>query len=177
MDDCLTLSLPRRREAEIRGNTTFVVTRDRRLLDILPLSSGDYTCVSHYSDVFDFPTNMARAAALLETYRTQARLIITTLLHCALLAIGMGIPVVIFYPDNESADEPDRERFRALDGLITVYFFHEVDRVDWQPRPVDTAAQKLAILDRFIALAGSWPHSIVPIGPFARASELPPPTE
>src|SRR5258708_37088752 len=92
---------------------------------------------------------MARARELLDAYRSHAKLIITTLLHCALPAIAMGIPVVVFFPINdETAHASDRERFSSLDGLVRVYRFEEMASVDWNPRPIDVGDIKLKILDR-----------------------------
>jgi hypothetical protein len=174
---CLTLSFARRRNAEVRGDTVFVSSRDRRILDILPRALGPYRYVNHYSDSADFGTNLERAAALLETYRQEARLVVTTFLHCALPAIAMGIPVVVFYPDQDgAAHQSDRERFSALEDLVPIHSFRHVDRVDWRPRPIATADLKIAMLDRFFALAERWALPAAPeVGPFAESRELPPP--
>jgi hypothetical protein len=175
--NCLSLSFPRRRDAEIEQRRVFVASRDRRVLDILPPEIGPYIYVNHYSDTSDFPSNLTRARELLRTYRTQAGLIVTTFLHCALPAIAMGIPVVVLYPENDAkGHQSDRERFSSLEKLVPIYRFSEVDRIDWAPRPVDTSRLKLTILDSFFALSQRWalpgPRPLAPIAP---AAELPAP--
>ncbi len=119
---------------------------------------------------------MKRAAALLDTYRSRAKVIVTTLLHCALPAIAMGIPVVVFYPINTpQAHASDVERFSSLDGVVRVYRVEDIDTVAWDPAPVDVSDLKLDILDRFYALAARWrtvPRP--PLGPIAPSSVLPP---
>ena len=119
---------------------------------------------------------MARAEELLEIYRSRARLMITTLLHCALPAVAMGIPVVVFYPlNNKAAHASASERFSSLDGLVRVHRFEEIASVDWNPKPVDTGEIKLKILDRFYEMAAQW--QILPpppIGPIAPSGTLPP---
>lgn len=173
--NCLTLTLPRRLEASAKE--TFVVSRDERIRSHLPTSIGPYEFVSHYSGSHDFTANMAAASILLDRYRTRARLIITTLLHCALPAMAMGIPVVVFYPPNEgAAHESDRERFSAIEGLVPINRLDDVAGVDWNPAPVDVSALKLAMLDTFFeAVSRRWgPVGSHPIGPIAPSSVLPP---
>jgi hypothetical protein len=152
------------------------VSRDERLNDYLPESLGPYTFLSHYTDSNDFEANMKRAQELLELYRLQARLIVTTLLHCALPAIAMGIPTVVFYPVNdEAAHASDLERFSSLSDLMHVHRLDEIDKVDWNPEPIDVAERKLAILDRFYGMAARWKRVPQPLGPIAGAAVLPPP--
>ena len=175
--NCLSLTLPRRLDDAAAQTEVFVASRDERIRDYLPKSIGPYTFVSHYSGSTDFAANVTLAEALLETYRSRARLIITTLLHCALPAIAMGIPVVVFYPVNdESAHASDLERFSALDGLVPVHAFEEMDSVDWNPVPVDVGTAKRESLDRFCELTARWQLAPSPaLGPIAPPSLLPAP--
>jgi hypothetical protein len=174
--NCLSLTLPRRIEYPQTQTEVFVVSRDERIKDRLPESIGPYTFISHYSGSDDFAANMAKAEELLEIYRSRAILIVTTLLHCALPAIAMGIPVVVFYPLNdESGHASDRERFSALEDLLRVYHFDEIGSVDWHPVAIDVHGLKLKILDCFFELAARWRTTPPPLGPIAPASLLPPP--
>ena len=120
---------------------------------------------------------MKRTEEVLATYRSRAKLVITTFLHSALPAIAMGIPVIVFYPINEeTAHESDRERFSSLENLLRVYRLEEIDSVNWKPKPVNVSKIKLQILDRFYEMAARW--QITPgstIGPIASSSALPPP--
>ena len=105
---CLSLTFPRRHNASVNREAVLVVSRDERILKVIPADLGRISFVSHYSDSFEYEPNERRARALLGSYRKNAKLIVTTLLHCALPAIAMGIPVVVFYPENH-------ERGRASD--------------------------------------------------------------
>ena len=117
-----------------------------------------------------------QARGILEIYRSRAKLIITTLLHCALPAIAMGIPVVVFYPLNDKeAHNSDRERFSSLEELVRVHRFDEIENINWKPEPIDISDRKLDILDRFYEMAAQWAAKpLPPIGPLAPASVLPP---
>jgi hypothetical protein len=177
ISNCLSLTLPRRLDDAAAQTEVFVASRDERIRDYLPKSIGPYAFVSHYSGSTDFAANVTLAKALLQTYRSRAKLIITTLLHCALPAIAMGIPVVVFYPMNdESAHASDLERFSGLDGLVRVHAFEEIDSVDWNPKPIDIGTTKRESLDRFYELTARWQLAPRPaLGPIAPPSLLPAP--
>ncbi|MEQ8268345.1 MAG: capsular polysaccharide synthesis protein [Parvibaculum sp.] len=170
---CLSLTLPRRLPDPAQREV-FVVSRDERIGDFLPETLGPCTFISHYSGSADFATNMDEAEKVLALYRDKARLIVTTLLHCALPAIAMGIPVIVFYPLNtEKGHASDIERFSGLADLVPV---HDLEKeasggwsgVDWTPAPVDVSGIKLETLDRFYACGERWnlPPS-PPVGPIA----------
>ena len=87
-----------------------------------------------------------RAIALrcLDLYRSQARLVITTRLHCALPCIAMGIPVVFF-------GDPDDHRLSILRDLKVPVHRHpsdgvRLDEVDWDPPPLDVEGEKEALI-------------------------------
>lgn len=175
--NCLSLTFARRLHRPEEQTEMFVASRDERIRELLPDTLGAYTFVRHYSSSRDFAANMAEAAHVLETYRSRGRLIVTTLLHCALPAIAMGIPVVVFYPVNDAAGHAsDRERFSSLESIIRVYRFDEIERVDWNPQPVDVSALKLDILERFYEMTARWGTPGLPaIGPIAPSHVCPPP--
>jgi Capsular polysaccharide synthesis protein/Polysaccharide pyruvyl transferase/Methyltransferase domain len=174
---CLSLLYERRLLAPETQTETFVVSRDRGILGHLPASLGESHFIAHYSGTFDFHENMLRVAHLLERYRTRAKLIVTTLLHCALPAVAMGIPVVAFYPANsEPMHASDRERFSSLERLIRVFRLEEAPDVDWGGYTADVSYIKLSLLDRFYETSKRWqlpPNP--PLGPVAPSQTLPHP--
>ena len=173
---CLTLTFPRRVRAASQAEV-FVVSRDERLLQALPASLGPFTSLLHYTGDTDFARNLARARKLLEVYRDRARLIVTSLLHCAMPALALGIPVVMFYPMNSpEGHASDRERFSSLENLIRIWRFDEMDDVDWSPVPPDVGAIKLALIDDLSArLETMGLGGVRTLGPIAEASVLPAP--
>lgn len=178
VSECLSLTLPRRIGDPENQGEVFVVSRDRGILDYLPAHLADANFICHYSESFDFDANVEQATQLLETYRTQARLIVTTLLHCALPAIAMGIPVVVFYPMNSKAGHAsDCERFSSLEELVPIYSFSRADEVDWDPPVLPTTKLKLHMLERFRSLLEVWPVLTPDPAPewIAPYSELPAP--
>ena len=170
VSNCLTLTFPRRLPDPARQTEVFVVSTDKRLLELVPAGLGETQFVSHYSGTADFESNLASAEALLKTYRERARLIVTTFLHCALPAIAMGIPVVVFYPLQDGfMHGSDRERFSSLAAMIRVHQASEAAKVDWSGQRVDVAQWKLKILDALFEKAAIWnlppPRAIGPIAP------------
>lgn len=179
LSHCLTLTYPRRLPDVDRQTEVFVVSRDPRIQDYLPADIGPYTFVSHYSGDDDFAANMIRARRLLDTYRTRARLIITTLLHCALPAIAMGIPVIVLYPLNDgAARESDRQRFSSLSDIVRVFELSEINLIDWSGCVPDVGDIKLRLIDAFFSMARKWGTIATPrIGRIAPASALPVPKD
>ncbi len=153
---CLTLTFPRRESGPDVQTEVFVVSRDERIMDWLPPHLKDSRFICHYVEETDFPLNVERAEALLDLYRTRARLIVTSLLHCALPAIAMGIPVVVFYPENsEAGHASDGERFSSLAELVPIYSAGQ-DDIDWAPAPVPVGRLKLDLITRFQAAIARW---------------------
>lgn len=170
LSNCLSLSLPRRFE-EPSQTEVFVVSRDKAILDCLP-DIGPFTFLSHYTGSLDFDANMTHAIELLDVYRHRAKLIVTTLLHCALPAIALGIPVIVFYPPNdERQHRSDCERFSSLQRMIRIYHLNEALDVDWNGRVLDVSATKLAIIDALHCLVSKWNLPALPrLGPLAPPS-------
>ena len=172
---CLSMTFPRRVPAASQREV-FVVSRDDRLSQVVPMSLRPFTSVLHYSGDTDFVRNMARARELLETYRTRARLIVTSLLHCALPALALGIPVVMFYPLNTpEGHASDRERFSSLKRLLRIWRLDEMDEVEWSTAPPDIGAMKLSLIDDLSARLETMGFGMArKLAPIADASALPP---
>ena len=172
---CLTMTFPRRLPAASQREV-FVVSRDERLSQAVPTSLGPFTSILHYSGDTDFERNLARARELLEAYRDRARLIVTSLLHCAMPALALGIPVVMLYPLNTpEGHASDQERFSSLKSLLRIWRFDEMDQVDWSPIPPDIGEIKLGLIDDLSARLETMGLGMTrKLGPIAEASALPP---
>lgn len=157
LSHCLTTTFPRRLPDPDQQTEVFVVSRDQRILDYLPANLGPYTFISQYTDTIDFAQNLATAQDLLDTYRTRARLIITTMLHCALPAIAMGIPVVVLYPPNDEVDpQSDKQRLSSLADIVRVFELSQASVIDWRGYTPDVGDIKLGLIDAFFLMASKW---------------------
>lgn len=146
--NCLTLTLDKRDQNK-NYDKVFIVTKNKNdentLRKIIPSKLlKDAVFTSHSSNTKDFDINMKRAQNLLDLYK-NSKLIITTLLHCALPCIAMSIPIIVFWPNPLSDNclegtkiwESDYERLSSLNKMIKIYQFSEHKIVNWNPKPLD----------------------------------------
>jgi hypothetical protein len=156
LSNCLSVTFPRRLPDADHQTEVFVSSHDRQILDYLPSSIGPFTFVCHYSDSDDYIENARRATQLLDAYRHRARLVVTNLLHCALPAIAMGVPVVVFYPPDEwSHHESHLARFSSLSELVRVFQPSEASFANWLGYTPDVSTLKLKLLDAFCTMAAA----------------------
>ena len=174
---CLSLALSIRSPSLVPASEVFVVSRDRQICDYIPKCLGAYTFVSHYSGSRDASLNLAKVDHLLALYASRAKLIVTTLLHCALPAMAMGIPVVMVWPIGSAASRSsDRQRFSSLLSLINVHEPEELESIDWNVKTVNCANEKLAALDGFVTATRRWRLPYRPLAwELEPAAMLPPP--
>lgn len=147
---CLTLTLPKRTQEEAKQATkVFLVGIPENLLKFIPqhLREGAISVnqqgVSNEKSL-QWRSFYQRSEDLLETYKTQAKLIITCALHCASPAIAMGIPVVLI-----TRNEENLQRFSALNGIVPIYTLEDLEkgRVDFAPKPLDIESLKQDMLE------------------------------
>jgi hypothetical protein len=177
VSNCLTLCLPRRLPDPDRQTDIVVASRHGRLPGLVPAGLGPLRTVDHYTGSSDFEDNLARAMDLLDVYRTTARLVVTDLLHSALVAVAMGIPVVVFAPSNdEEGQRSDRERFSSLAEMVHIHDPDAAGSVDWAGEHVPVGRLKRGLVEAFATLSARWGRTGGGgVGPWAAAGELPPP--
>ena len=144
---CLTLTLPKRKLKPSQNKIFFVGLPDS-FLPFIPkdiknqaerinqqaFMSGNLTS-HHFFDA---------ANTLLERYKNEAKLIITSALHCASPCTAMGIPVILCQQNDEQLT-----RFSALDGILPIYTLDDFKkkRVDFSPSAPDIEQLKSAMLE------------------------------
>lgn len=127
---CLTLTLPKY-EGEKSDEILFVDVlrtnytknyRETVVKNIIPKSHGNNVkFVSHISDDLkhlDAETRMAQAQQMLERYG-KAKLVFTSLIHCALPCIALGTPVV-FIDFGFNNNQAKRDRFNGIIDLFKI---------------------------------------------------------
>lgn len=144
---CMTLTFPKRDHKPNNGKI-FIVDLKQEAKEIIPETIkriADKSITHSYrfkkypvsqNEAFEFE-NTARN--ILNRYRNEAELVITSRIHCAMPCIAMGIPVIFIH--NNIKDE----RFDVLNGIIPVYTPDDIDKIDWNPKSVDISELKNAI--------------------------------
>lgn len=161
LQGCITATLPKRKDGlyekiyivdipefvrnkmpkKIKENATIL---SQLLYDKLPMIMKNNNC----------ETVQEYALQRLSLYRDTAKLVITSRMHCAVPCLAMGIPVVFIVPVMSS-------RFTWLEKLIHIYTYDEIDKIDWNPKPIDFEEQKQWIVQLAInRIRGGGDHSL-----------------
>lgn len=145
---CLTLTLPRRTES-LGADRVFLVDVPEVWEEYLPKSivSNAVHIKQRWINCVDdhWSVSFKRAENLLLRYQREARLVVTTALHCAAPCLAMGIPVVLIQEDSLE----NMKRFSALKGITSSYTLSELQsrKVNFDPMPVDIEALKVLLLE------------------------------
>ena len=146
---CLTLTLPRRsKKLEKQAKRVFLVGIPNEILQFIPndlLSSAAQVYQQRVSINDMVYQNIEKVTLdLLETYKNEAKLIITCALHCAAPATAMGIPVVLIALNQENLN-----RFSAVSGILPIYPLEDLKkgRIDFAPKPLDIESLKQDMLE------------------------------
>lgn len=150
---CMTLTFEKR-DKEPENGKIFIVDVRPSILKKLPrkiLNQADKTVTHIYyfdQDVIDENTaeQFERDAEnVLNKYRTEAKLVITSRIHVAMPCVAMGIPV-IFITKN-----PADERFDVLRGILPVYSKHDIRYINWHPQAANIDELKQKIIQNAVA--------------------------
>lgn len=153
LSGCVTLTFPARRTDPEEGKVFLVDINDevRQLIPPAILQQADQS-ITHYYYFSSYPVDEQaaldfenQARRILDRYRDEARLVITSRIHVALPCMAMGIPVVFL--DDKGGDE----RFDTLKGLTPVYTSSEMSMVNWNPPKADMEPVKQALKQTFFA--------------------------
>lgn len=131
---CLTLTLPKRKTLETQQKI-FAVNLNKKIESHLPKSIKNNMQHINQKAIFEnaiyWHEHYTQAHNLLKCYQNEAKLIITTALHCAAPCIALGIPVILIKDDEEQEN-----RFSTLDGILKIYTIKELKerQVDFDPK-------------------------------------------
>ncbi len=151
---CMTLTLDRREKTPENGKI-FVVDLFKKALNKLPKEISDKAdfSITHiyswdkdkeikYEDAIEFEN---RAREILNIYKTQAKLVVTSRIHVAMPCIAMGIPVIFV------AKNVNNERYDILQGIVPIYDYRDIKYINWNPSAPDIDDLKNAIISNAIA--------------------------
>jgi hypothetical protein len=154
LSGCLTLTLPRRAKTK-NQNTVFIVDAPQSLMPFIPdyirkdavnISHVEYMTLTGDSDRFsiqDAELHHKKGYALINRYRDEAKMVITSRLHCAAPCIAMGIPVILAHDSFDM-------RFGFIDKFLPLYTPDRYSTIDWNPKEIELEAEKSLIMDACI---------------------------
>jgi len=134
---CITAALPKR----VLGGTrdrVFVVNANEVVLEYMPVELREKVeFCSHFVDKTKDIKRMAKERY--ERYKSEALIVVTSLLHCSVPCIAAGIPTIIV-KDKYSY------RFAWLERLCRTYLSDEFSEIDWNPEPIEYEQHKGLLL-------------------------------
>lgn len=150
---CMTLTFDTRTKQPEKGKI-FMVDLRPRIKKYIPKKIlkqvDEYITHQYFWDKYPITSAGANkfekdAEKILNRYKNEAKLIITSRIHVAMPCVAMGIPVVFI------TEAPNDERFDVLRGILPIYTKRDIRYINWMPCPVDITELKQAIINNAIA--------------------------
>ena len=134
---CITAAFPKRELCGSR-DTVFVVDAFEGAVEYMPSNLREKAkFCSHFTN--EKTDIKCIAKERYERYKSEALLVVTSLLHCSVPCIAAGIPTVLV--KNKYS-----YRFAWLERLCRTYLSDEVSKIDWNPEPLEYEAHKGLLL-------------------------------
>lgn len=135
INGCMSLALPK---SEKKGEKVYIVDVCDELLEYIPQEFKKDAI--HKTHVFyNREIGEEESAGVYQEYRENARLVISSRLHCIVPCVAYGIPV-IYASKNLST------RSNWLKSIIPLYDEKNFQFIDWYPEPVEIEDLKRVML-------------------------------
>ena len=148
LNGCMSLTLPKAKNRE-SASKVYIVEVCEELMEAIPkeLKEG---AVYKKQQFWGREVTEEEALLAYDEYQREAKLVITSRLHCAVPCVAFGIPVIL-------AMKQESFRMGWLHKLIPIYKESEFDSIDWNPQPVDVENLKELIKENAIRrLREAW---------------------
>lgn len=133
LSGCYTICFPRR-EKDITEGKIFMVDAPKGIEEYLPEEYKErLEYVTHETDSNEMLEE--KAEQMLQRYRDEAQLVITSRLHCASPCMAMGIPVILARDYFDS-------RYEWIDKYLPLYTRDKFGSINWKPESVDLEEMK-----------------------------------
>ncbi len=143
---CLTLTFQQRKFIPKYGKVFFVDMPSYSVPEAFMEKSHWITHI--VPNIHDVKTKALMAKRLLNIYFSEASLVITTRLHCALPCIAFGIPVIFFGDRNDyriSLIEDLGIKINTFRRTHNSSYITPPEEVDWNPKSIDIKEEKAEI--------------------------------
>jgi len=158
---CVTLTLEKRAITPKMGKV-YIVGVTKTLQKIIPKSVLEDSIYVEQSKIElpNVPDEKRRELAehLIDGFKKNASLVITSRIHCAMPCIAMGIPVVFLFNHRKKSDY----RVHLIEDLVGIQYVREsllfsrtiaqyyARKIDWSPSAIDIEAEKKAIKSAYL---------------------------
>ena len=145
---CVTATLAKR-DYKHRGDTIYCVDLDDEILKKIPESVFENCKVKRYSHIFkgneymDYRYNMDFGEKLLNEYKKNGRLIITSRLHALSPCMAMGIPVIGLFSNISP-------RMAWIDRFLKLYTIDEMGAIDWNGKLIEYESVKTKMKNNIV---------------------------
>lgn len=148
LSGCMTITLPKRKVFPT-NQKVFMVDTPKSLDKYVPVHLKDkIEYITHEVEIEEWLNNDIQikindyARYIMNRYKKEATLVVTSRLHCAAPCIAMGIPVIMV---KENIDI----NLSWIDKYIKVYPKREFLNIDWNPSSIDIENIKMKIYHVF----------------------------
>ncbi len=149
LNGCMSLTLPKAKDRTKADKVYIIDVCEELLSKIPPELKKDAIFKKQQYRGDDNITEQFTLSAYEEIQR-EARLVITSRLHCAVPCVAYGVPVILGMKNISF-------RMGWLHQLIPIYDQSNFSQIDWEPKPVEIEAFKKMILDNAITrLRDTW---------------------
>lgn len=135
---CITATLPRRSVEDKKFNKVFIVDVAPEVLSYIPdelMKNAEF--LTHMHEKVHDPKALMQE--YYNRYISEAKLVITGLLHCSVPCMAAGIPVIV-------AKKHISYRYGWLEKLLPVYDENDFSDIDWNPTPIEYEEHKERLL-------------------------------
>ncbi len=141
INGCMTITLPKRK-VNNEANKVYLIDIPDELRRYLP-AWVKYNCIETTQNFFDDDVAGCTeefTQKQYEEYINNAKLVVTSRLHCALPCAAAGIPVIL-------ALKAKSFRYNWLENIIPLYTPDNYDTIDWNPVPLEFEKEKSILLE------------------------------
>lgn len=135
---CLTITFPKRKSTS-NASKIFIVDVSENIYSKIPNEIRENAeRITHIIEDGLGGENVAKE--IYRRYEKEAKLVITSRIHCAQPCLAMGIPTVFIC-------ETISFRYDVIKNLLPVYHIDQMETINWFPKPVDVEEMK-TLIDR-----------------------------
>lgn len=140
---CITITLPKRESVE-NAKDVYIVDVHPKMMERIPAHLRENAQIRTHLRHDKLEDAKAETLRQYQEYKDNAKLVITSLLHCSMPCVAAGIPVILL-------KDAVSYRMSWIEKLLTPHTEDKLDQVNWDPDPVDIDAHRQRVLDLTIA--------------------------